>query len=143
MRIGIIISKYYDNDYKIKKLIETIRDYFGQHNATIVSPNHCELDRLTKKYALEMGLDYIEFNPAYTGHNMYSYEKKEYYEGKNWHYSQIIHRFTRMFRFVDKLFIFTSQKEHDALIVDIMKLIPKKLKIQKIHENPTSIRQYK
>lgn len=80
-----------------------------------------------------MTLDYIEFNPAYTGYNLYSFEKKEYYEGKNWHFSQLIHRFNRMFQNVDKIFIFThANKEHDSMINDIISKIPKKIPIQKI-----------
>lgn len=134
MRIGIITSKYYTEHTKIKDLITLIQTHFGKHNATIISPGHSNADLIVKKYALEMTLDYVEFNPAYTGHNLYSFEKKEYYEGKNWHFSQLIHRFTRMFQNVDKIFIFTSHKhkEPDPLISDIITKIPKKIPIQKI-----------
>jgi hypothetical protein len=133
MRIGIITSKYYTDHKKIKELIALIQNHFGKHNATIISPAHSNADIIVKKYALEMTLDYIEFNPAYTGYNLYSFEKKEYYEGKNWHFSQLIHRFNRMFQNVDKIFIFThANKEHDSMINDIISKIPKKIPIQKI-----------
>lgn len=128
MRIGIICSKSFDKISDIRRLMSKIKNDLGLHNCIIVSAAHSNGDLEVKRQALKHELAYLEYNPAYTGKNMFSAEDLKYYEGKNWHFSQIIHRYQRLFFNVNKLFIFKKQKDTDEILDMVTKKIPKKLK---------------
>lgn len=60
-----------------------------------------------KKYAIELGFDYIEYNPSYTGYNLYSAMPESYY-GKKYHFSQLIHRMRLVADAADKMLILAT-----------------------------------
>jgi len=64
MKIGIIGSREYQNFRKVKDTIFALKNKFGD-NLTIVSGG-CKdgADKFAKKYAIELGCNYLEFNPA-------------------------------------------------------------------------------
>ena len=65
-------------------------------------------DKYAKKYALELGVDYKEFNPAHTNKNLYSGMPESYY-GKPYHVSQLFHRNTLIVQYSDKIIAFRSE----------------------------------
>ena len=71
MKIAIIGSREYQNFRKVKDTIFSLMQKFN--DLTIVSGG-CEngADKYAKKYAIELGCNYIEFNPAHTPKNLYS-----------------------------------------------------------------------
>jgi hypothetical protein len=72
MKIGIVGSREYQNFRKVKDTIFALKNKFGD-KTTIVSGG-CKdgADKFAKKYAIELGCNYIEFNPAHTPKNLYS-----------------------------------------------------------------------
>ena len=75
MPLTLIISKHhYTNDLIIA-----------------TSGNRNGAEKYVKKYVLEIGMQYKEFNPAHTPKNLYSAMSDNYYE-KTYHVSQFHHR---------------------------------------------------
>lgn len=90
-KVAIIGSRRYENKRKIKEFIFKLKQQFGEE-LTIVSGG-CQqgADKYAKKFAIEMGVRYLEFNPAHTVHNLYSGMPRNYYS-KQYHPSQFFHR---------------------------------------------------
>ena len=90
MRIAIIGSRTYEHRSKIRDMILKLKQ--NVPDLTIVSGG-CKTgaDHYAKKYAIDMGIDYVEYNPAHTPPNLYSGMPDEYYN-KEYHPSQFIHR---------------------------------------------------
>lgn len=128
MRIGIICSEPFIKFSDIRKIIRRIYEDIGPTNCIILSAAHSLGDNHVKMEAIKHELTYLEYNPAYTGKNMFSAETHSYYANKNWHYSQIMHRYQRLFQAADKLFIFRKINDSDKTIDSAIKFIPKKLK---------------
>ncbi len=105
MRIGIIGSKEYENRKKIKDTVFRLINKFGD-DLTIVSGG-CKdgADKYAKKYALELGCKYIEFNPSHTVHNLYSACSENFYN-KPYTPKNFFVRNTMLAKYVDKIFAF-------------------------------------
>ena len=91
MKIAIIGSREYENIRKIKNLLTDLKHKFGEELIIISGGAKQGADKHVKKYALEFGLNYKEFNPAHTPQNLYSAMSEGYY-GRPYHVSQFHHR---------------------------------------------------
>lgn len=91
MKIAIVGSREYENIRKIKNLLTGLRQKFGNELIIISGGAKHGADKHVKKYALEFGIEYKEFNPAHTPQNLYSAMSERYY-GKPYHVSQFHHR---------------------------------------------------
>jgi len=71
LKVGIVGSRVYENRQKIKEFIFKLKQSKG--DSTIIVSGGCTqgADRYAKKYALELGLQYEEYPPAHTSHNLY------------------------------------------------------------------------
>ena len=67
-------------------------------------------DKFARKYALEFGMRYREFNPAHTTKNLYSAMSDDYYE-KPYHVSQFHHRNMLIARDCDVMMAFIGQQD--------------------------------
>lgn len=91
MRIAIIGSRNYENTRKIKNLLTDLRSRFGDE-LTIISGGCLQgADKHVKKFSIEFGIEYKEYNPAHTPKNLYSAMSEHYYD-KPYHVSQFHHR---------------------------------------------------
>ena len=91
MKIAIVGSREYENVRKVKNLLTDLRRKFGDKLIIISGGAKQGADKYVKKYALEFGIKYKEFNPAHTVHNLYSAMSEGYY-GRPYHVSQFHHR---------------------------------------------------
>ena len=91
MKIAIIGSRTYENTRKIKNLLTELRKKFAEDLVIISGGAKQGADKYVKKYALEFGIIYKEFNPAHTPQNLYSAMSEGYY-AKPYHVSQFHHR---------------------------------------------------
>ena len=71
MKIAIVGSRKYENRKKIKDFIFKLKQEKGED--TIIVSGGCKdgADKYAKKYALELGLQYIEYPPFHEVHNLY------------------------------------------------------------------------
>ena len=90
-KVAIIGSRQWQNSRKIKDVITKLKQKFGT-DLTIISGG-CKdgVDKFARKYAIEFGVDYKEYNPAHTKQNLYSAMPVHYYD-KPYHVSQFHHR---------------------------------------------------
>ena len=89
-RIGIVGSREFAAGSKIRKLIyESIKN-LGKENIEIVSGGQRKgADGMAKKYAMELGVNYVEFPPAHYSWNSHCI-KEAYHYGKEyrvWYYN--------------------------------------------------------
>ena len=91
MTVAIIGSREYENIRKIKDTLTELKKKFGEDLIIISGGAQHGADKFARKYALEFGIRYREFNPAHTVKNLYSAMSETYYE-KPYHVSQFHHR---------------------------------------------------
>ena len=91
MKVAVIGSKMYENIRKIKLTLFELKRKFGTDLIIISGGGKNGADKYARKYALEFGIKYKEFNPAHTVKNLYSAMSDTYYD-KPYHVSQFHHR---------------------------------------------------
>lgn len=78
-RIGVIGENTYENKLKIKEVIHQLKTKYGT-DIEIVSRGTIQgAEKYIKKYTLDLGLQYTEFNPPHTNHNLYSALNEGFY----------------------------------------------------------------
>ena len=91
VKIGIVGSRNWQNHKKMKDMIYSLKNRFGE-NLIIISggcPNGA--DAMAKKYALEFECYYREYNPSHTNQNLYSVMNEGFY-GKPYSPKNFFHR---------------------------------------------------
>lgn len=91
MKVAIIGSRKYENVRKIQNLVTSLKQKFGTELTIISGGCGQGADKYARKYAIQFGIAYKEFNPAFTQKNLYSAMTESYY-GKTYHVSQFHHR---------------------------------------------------
>ena len=105
MRIGIIGSREYENRKKIKDTVFRLINKFGDDLMIISGGCKDGADKYAKKYALELGCKYMEFNPAHTVKNLYSACSENFYD-KPYSPKNFFVRNTMLAKYVDRLIAF-------------------------------------
>ena len=70
-KIGIVGSRAYTNRKRVKDLIFTIKEKYGNEVEIVSGGQKDGADGFAKKYALEFGLKYVEFPPSHYNWNMH------------------------------------------------------------------------
>jgi|TARA_R110002050_G_scaffold55085_2_gene124473 hypothetical protein len=91
MKVAIIGSRHYENIRKIKETLFQLKQKFKDDLIILSGGAQYGADKFARKYALEFGIKYQEFNPAHTTKNLYSAMSDNYYN-KPYHVSQFHHR---------------------------------------------------
>lgn len=90
-KVAIIGSRHYENKRRVKDLIWQLIQKFGDELTIVSGGCPAGADKYARKYAIELGAKYIEFNPAHTVRNLYSVMPDNYF-GKPYHPTQFHHR---------------------------------------------------
>lgn len=122
IKFGITGDKNYRNKNKIINLINYLKSNHGP-TVKICSGGTSEgADLYVRKYSIELGMPYGEFNPAFSGHKMFSVLNEDYYKGKEqYHFTHLLDRFTKMSRMTEAIYIFLSNDKN--IPTDIQHLI--------------------
>ena len=91
MKVAIVGSRMYENTRKIKDALFQLKQKFAGDLIVISGGAQHGADKFARKYALEFGIKYQEYNPAHTPKNLYSAMSDNYYN-KPYHVSQFHHR---------------------------------------------------
>lgn len=108
MKIAMIGSRRYENRRKIQDAIFRLKERFGDELIIISGGAKDGADKYVRKYAIDFGVTYHEYNPAHTTMNLYSQMPKHYY-GKPYHVSQFHHRNGLIAKACDKMIAFISK----------------------------------
>ena len=110
MRIGVIGNNEWQNKRKIQQALINLKQRFSDNLIIIGAGGSEGANFMIRKFSLEFGLKYEEYNASYTGHNLYSALPESYY-GKQYHFSQLLHRMRILAENCDYLVIMNNQKE--------------------------------
>lgn len=115
MRVAIIGNTDWQNKRKIQETLSKLKAKFAD-DVIIVGAGGVEgANSMVKKYAIEMGMQYEEYNPSFTGYNIYSAMPESYY-GKSYHFSQLHHRMKLIAENADYVMILSNEsKLHPVL----------------------------
>jgi hypothetical protein len=127
IKIAIIGSREYENKNKIRDMIYKLKQAFGDRLEIVSGGTQNGADKYAKKFAIEFGITYKEFNPAHTVKNLYSVMPEGYYS-KPYHNSQFFHRNALIAKYCDKMVICCT----DSNVNDILSLV----KDAKKHNKP-------
>ena len=109
-----------DKNREVKEFIYKIKSTFGQTATILSGGNKTGIEKEIKNLALINQIPYKEFNPSFTGHNVHSAEKEEYYI-KGFHPSHFLHRYNLMLRKCDRLVIVECDDAPDKKLYDQVK----------------------
>ena len=105
MKIDLIGDEKYENRGELKETIFKLKQKFGEDLTIITRGKKNGVEKWVRKYALEMNLKYIEFNPAHTSRTLYSGMEDEYYD-KPYHPTQPLHQYDCIVHNSDKIVYF-------------------------------------
>ena len=108
MKVAIIGSRGYENTRKIKDTLFQLKQKFGDKLIIVSGGAKDGADKFARKFALEFGINYKEFNPAHTTKNLYSAMTDNYYN-KTYHVSQFHHRNMLIARDCDVMMAFIPE----------------------------------
>jgi murein L,D-transpeptidase YcbB/YkuD len=107
--IAIIGSERYENQSAIRDFIFKIKQNLGDNVSIITRGFKNGTEKYVKKFTIDMGLRYIEYNPAHTPHNLYSGMSENYYD-KEFHPTQSLHQYKLVVDSSDLIFYFGTIK---------------------------------
>ena len=114
MNIALIGSPKYENVRKLRDFLFTIKGNFGTDVNIITRGNKDGCEKYIRKYAIEFGFRYTEYNPAHTTRNLYSGMNKGYYD-KPFHPTQTLHQYDCVVKHADKIIFFGGIKPSEQL----------------------------
>ena len=115
MKIAVIGNTGWQNKRKIRDALFELRQRFGSE-VTILGGGGTEgANFMIRKVALEFEMKYQEYNPSFSGYNLYSALPESYY-GKKYHFSQLHHRMKLLAENCDYMIILTNESKLDPVL---------------------------
>ena len=72
IKVAVVGNKEWQNRRKIQEVLRNLKDKFGSDILVVGAGGSEGANHMVKKYSLEFGMKYQEYNPSYTGYNLYS-----------------------------------------------------------------------
>ncbi len=108
-KIAVVGNKEWQNKRKVQQVLTELKQKFKNKLIIVGAGGNEGANYMVRKYTLEFGLHYEEYNPSYTGYNLYSALPEGYY-GKQYHFSQLLHRMRLLAENCDYLIILNNEK---------------------------------
>ena len=109
-KIAIVGNKEWQNKRKVQQVLTELKQKFKNELIIVGAGGNEGANYMVRKYTLEFGLQYEEYNPSYTGYNLYSALPEGYY-GKQYHFSQLLHRMRLLAENCDYMILLNNQNE--------------------------------
>ena len=117
-KVAVIGNTGWQNRRKVQETLQKLKSKFNDDldDLLIVGAGGNEgANSMIRKYALEFGLQYKEYNPSFSGYNMYSAMPESYY-GKSYHFSQLHHRMKLIAEQCNYMMILTNEEALDPVL---------------------------
>jgi len=114
-RVAVIGNTGWQNRRKVQETLQQLKQRFGDELIVIGAGGQEEANSMVRKYTLEFGITYEEYNPSFSGYNMYSAMPESYY-GKSYHFSQLHHRMKLIAERCDYMMIMTNEDALDPVL---------------------------
>ena len=108
MKVAIIGNTGWQNKRKVRDVLYELKQRFGPDLTVLGAGGNEGANFMVRKFALEFEMRYQEYNPSFSGYNLYSALPESYY-GKKYHFSQLHHRMKLLAQACDKMIIFTNE----------------------------------
>jgi predicted Rossmann-fold nucleotide-binding protein len=115
IQVAVIGSTGWQNKRKVQQTLQELKRKFGENLVVIGAGGVEGANSMVRKYALEFGIEYKEFNPSFSGFNLYSAMPESYY-GKSYHFSQLHHRMKLIAERCDYMMIMTQDAALDPVL---------------------------
>lgn len=119
-KIGLTGDKLYEDRYKIKEFIFSLKDRIPGSIEIVCLGDLNGADKHIKKYSLELGYTYKEFNMPHTQKNLYSLMPEAYY-GKPYEKRSVFARDKIFATYVDMCVVFDKQSPVGFKTANIIK----------------------
>ena len=127
-RVAVIGNTDWQNKRKVQETLSKLKVRFDNRLVVVGAGGTEGAPAMVKKYAIEMGMQYEEYNPSFTGYNMYSAMPESYY-GKSYHFSQLHHRMKLIGEHADYIIILSNEDKLHPVLETALKTANK-------HEKP-------
>jgi hypothetical protein len=114
-KVAVIGNTGWQNRRKIQQTLQELKQRFGDELVIIGAGGNEGANSMVRKYALEFGIQYKEYNPSFSGYNLYSAMPESYY-GKAYHFSQLHHRMKLIAEQCDYMMIMTNEDALDPVL---------------------------
>ena len=115
MKIAVIGNSEWQNRRKVQETLQGIKSRFGSDVVIIGAGGTEGANSMIRRYTLEFGMNYTEYNPSFSGYNLYSAMPESYY-GKKYHFSQLHHRMNLIADQCDYMIIMTNADTMDPVL---------------------------
>jgi len=114
-KVAVIGSTSLQNRRKVQQTLNELKKRFSEDLLVIGAGGNEGANSMVRKYALEFGISYQEYNPSFSGYNLYSAMPESYY-GKRYHFSQLHHRMKLIAEQCDYMMILTNEETLDPVL---------------------------
>jgi hypothetical protein len=114
-RVAVIGNTNWQNRRKIQETLQMLKKKFDDNLVIVGAGGNEGANSMVRKYTLEFGLQYEEYNPSFSGYNVYSAMPESYY-GKPYHFSQLHHRMKLIAERCDYMMIMTNEMQLDPVL---------------------------
>lgn len=114
-RVAVIGNTGWQNKRKIQETLQMLKKKFGDELIVVGAGGNEGANSMVRKFALEFRLQYEEYNPSFSGYNIYSAMPESYY-GKPYHFSQLHHRMKLIAERCDYMMIMTNEMQLDPVL---------------------------
>ena len=124
IRIGITGSRTFENKIKIKTIIFKLKERTQDAIEIVSLGDKNGADKHIKKYALELGYEYREMNPAHTPKTLYSLMTEGYYDKP--YAVKNLHQQLKIFsQYVDNCIVLDDTNGQDKKVQNVLKQLIK------------------
>lgn len=109
IKVAVIGNKEWQNRRKVQQVLTELKQRFKKDIILVGAGGSEGANYFVRKFALEFGIPYEEYNPSYTGRNLYSALPESYY-GKKYHFSQLLHRMRLIAENCDYMIMLNNQE---------------------------------
>jgi len=114
-KVAVIGNTGWQNRRKIQQTLQELKQRFADDLIIIGAGGTEGANSMVRKYALEFAIQYKEYNPSFSGYNLYSAMPESYY-GKAYHFSQLHHRMKLIAEQCDYMMILTNEDALDPVL---------------------------
>jgi hypothetical protein len=114
-RVAVVGNTNWQNKRKVQETLQMLKRKFAEELIVVGAGGNEGANSMVRKYALEFGIDYEEYNPSFSGYNIYSAMPESYY-GKPYHFSQLHHRMKLIAERCDYMMILTNEMQLDPVL---------------------------
>ena len=114
-RVAVIGNTNWQNKRMVQETLRNLKQRFGDDVIVLGAGGAEGANSMVRKFALEFGMQYEEYNPSFSGYNVHSAMPESYY-GKSYHFSQLHHRMKLIAERCDYMIIMTNESQLDPVL---------------------------